>query len=312
LATTERLLGKNHRCALLDSLAAELLGILQGGDATTVAFCVITRPDALAGWISTSDGSERLEESEVAMLLSAAPPRGACQLGLEIIQGYPEIVGACFEVQAMRVFAGIAHRRDEPPSHAALARLRELPPVGARLGALRVQCFEYERRDLVLRALRSMNDACCVIDLASHRVRWIYDLRKDQPCAQDVFREEAAFVELAERFHHAAAIDEPLPYTAAVGRTIVMRTADLGHPTEFGVAPSLAISLSYFEGEPTKLSSRERQIAQLLANGYSTVNAAAILSLSENTIRTYVRRLYRKLEITNRSDLTRKYNELCL
>jgi DNA-binding CsgD family transcriptional regulator len=51
------------------------------------------------------------------------------------------------------------------------------------------------------------------------------------------------------------------------------------------------------------LSGREREIAQLLVEGYAALNAAAILELSEHTVRTYVRRLYKKLNVSNRADL---------
>jgi DNA-binding CsgD family transcriptional regulator len=54
------------------------------------------------------------------------------------------------------------------------------------------------------------------------------------------------------------------------------------------------------------LSKRERAIARLLVAGYSGVNVAAIAGLSENTVRTYVRRLYTKLGANNRADLVRK------
>jgi DNA-binding CsgD family transcriptional regulator len=54
------------------------------------------------------------------------------------------------------------------------------------------------------------------------------------------------------------------------------------------------------------LSRREREIARLLVAGYSGVNVAAISGLSENTVRTYVRRLYGKLGVSNRADLVRK------
>src|SRR5262249_31786636 len=57
---------------------------------------------------------------------------------------------------------------------------------------------------------------------------------------------------------------------------------------------------------PALLSEREQQVARLLADGYSCVNTAAVLNLSENTVRTYVRRLYRKLEVTNRVDLVQR------
>jgi DNA-binding CsgD family transcriptional regulator len=43
-----------------------------------------------------------------------------------------------------------------------------------------------------------------------------------------------------------------------------------------------------------------------LGDGYTIVNAAAILGLTENTVRTYVRRLYRKLGVNTRTDLVRQ------
>lgn len=52
-----------------------------------------------------------------------------------------------------------------------------------------------------------------------------------------------------------------------------------------------------------RLSAREREIASLLVEGYATLNAAAVLDLSEHTVRTYVRRLYKKLNVSNRADL---------
>ncbi|HET9625196.1 MAG TPA: helix-turn-helix transcriptional regulator [Kofleriaceae bacterium] len=292
-----------------------MLGMIQGSSAAPITFCVISCSEPTtqltAGWLSIDGSIDAMYKRAQIALLSAAPSDGACEIRHELVDGYNELSVVSFEVQGMRVCAGTALREGEPRDPVGLDRLRDVAQVGARVAALRAQCFEYERRDLVLRALRNMNDACCVIDLDARRVSWLYDLREDQLCTQDVLRDERSFVDLAEQFHLATTLDQPAPH-ATVGRTAIVRSAELGRPSAFDEAPSLAISLSYFDGKTTKLSSRERQIAQLLANGYSTVNAAAILSLSENTIRTYVRRLYRKLEITNRSDLTRKCSELCL
>jgi DNA-binding CsgD family transcriptional regulator len=301
---------------LLDSLAAEVLGAVKGITGSNVAFCVTSYTDptkpGVEGWVSVYGVVKAMSARDMAVLLSATQSHGARELRHELVAGHDELVTVSFGVQSMRVCAGIARHGGAQVDPAAIRRMHDLVPMASRLGALRAQCFEHERRDLVLRALRSTSDACCVLDLDARRVCWIYDLRDDQVCSRDILRDESSFVDLAERFHLSATLEDPLPYTAAVGRVTVVRTADLGRPREFDASSSLAIALSYFEGEPTKLSARERQIAQLLANGYSTVNAAAILSLSENTIRTYVRRLYRKLEITNRSDLTRKYSELGL
>jgi DNA-binding CsgD family transcriptional regulator len=53
------------------------------------------------------------------------------------------------------------------------------------------------------------------------------------------------------------------------------------------------------------LSEREREVAELLVDGYSNVNIAAICGLSPNTVRTFMRRLYAKLRVFNRTDLVR-------
>lgn len=67
-----------------------------------------------------------------------------------------------------------------------------------------------------------------------------------------------------------------------------------------------ARTLSRVSGSHTdKLSPREREIASLLVDGYAAINAAAVLDLSEHTVRTYIRRLYRKLDVKNRADLVR-------
>jgi DNA-binding CsgD family transcriptional regulator len=54
------------------------------------------------------------------------------------------------------------------------------------------------------------------------------------------------------------------------------------------------------------LSRREREIARLLVGGCSALNIAARCMLSEATVRTYVRRIYRKAGVANRADLVRK------
>jgi DNA-binding CsgD family transcriptional regulator len=54
-----------------------------------------------------------------------------------------------------------------------------------------------------------------------------------------------------------------------------------------------------------RISGREREIGGLLVDGYSAVNIAALTGLSEGTVRTYVRRLYRKLGVCSRAEMVR-------
>jgi DNA-binding NarL/FixJ family response regulator len=54
-------------------------------------------------------------------------------------------------------------------------------------------------------------------------------------------------------------------------------------------------------GQPRDLSPREKQVLELLRDGHTTPAIAATLQLSMSTAKTYVARLYDKLDVTNRS-----------
>lgn len=55
---------------------------------------------------------------------------------------------------------------------------------------------------------------------------------------------------------------------------------------------------------PLPLTARERQIVSLLLDGYSDANIAALLQLSEETVGTHLRRVYRKLGVHSRLELS--------
>jgi len=84
----------------------------------------------------------------------------------------------------------------------------------------------------------------------------------------------------------------------------VVTTAEVDVP-ELDARRCVAVRLASEAAEESSssLSQREAEVAKLLMNGYANVNIAAIMGLSENTIRTYVRRLYRKLGVCNRIEL---------
>jgi DNA-binding NarL/FixJ family response regulator len=50
------------------------------------------------------------------------------------------------------------------------------------------------------------------------------------------------------------------------------------------------------------LSPRETEVLNLLARGFSYVEIAALLNLSAQTVGTYIKRIYRKLEVNSRSE----------
>jgi DNA-binding NarL/FixJ family response regulator len=51
------------------------------------------------------------------------------------------------------------------------------------------------------------------------------------------------------------------------------------------------------------LSARERQVAALVASGHTNRQIAGELHLTENTVETHVRRIFRKLGISSRASL---------
>jgi len=72
-----------------------------------------------------------------------------------------------------------------------------------------------------------------------------------------------------------------------------------------GLAADYALGRRVAPRAETLLSPREREVARMLVEGYANLNVAAHLGISENTIRTYIRRLYKKLNVCNRIDLIR-------
>lgn len=60
------------------------------------------------------------------------------------------------------------------------------------------------------------------------------------------------------------------------------------------------------EIKKAQLTPRETEVTQLVAKGYSAEETADLLHLSPDTIRGYVKTIYQKLEVNNRSELTLK------
>lgn len=58
-----------------------------------------------------------------------------------------------------------------------------------------------------------------------------------------------------------------------------------------------------------ELSEREQEILALIAQGKPNQEIAATLHLSENTVKYYLKSIYRKLQITNRTEAARVYLE---
>jgi DNA-binding CsgD family transcriptional regulator len=197
---------------------------------------------------------------------------------------------------------------DAPFSPQEAAQFEELGPI--LLAGVRMQ-LSYEdlsREAVALRALNKVRGALFVLDREHKRVVWAANRASGIDWNDDVTPYEQDLASAAEAFLAAKARGEPLPTPRPLPIGVIQSVAKVDDEAVFGPG-SFAVIRTEQSNEPGAmegLSKREREIARLLVAGYSGVNIAAIAGLSENTVRTYVRRLYGKLAVNNRADLVRK------
>lgn len=73
------------------------------------------------------------------------------------------------------------------------------------------------------------------------------------------------------------------------------------------LSPSIALRLlNHFRAEPSEdqLAPRERQVLQLLAKGFTVPKVADMLGITHNTAASYVKEIYRKLNVNSRAEAT--------
>jgi DNA-binding NarL/FixJ family response regulator len=105
--------------------------------------------------------------------------------------------------------------------------------------------------------------------------------------------------ELAQEIRNIHAGGSPIH--PMVARTILARAAAGG--------PSAAAPASEFTSESAqpdtggvKLSAREHEVLKFVSKGFTTGEAAESMGISRTTARTFVRRIYAKLQVSNRAE----------
>jgi DNA-binding CsgD family transcriptional regulator len=168
---------------------------------------------------------------------------------------------------------------------------------------------ELAREASCLRALGAVSGALYVVDRDAKQVIWAADRERGIDWEEDVLKVEDTLVNAAERLLASRARGEALPTPPRMPTGSVTAVSKIDDDPVFAQARVCVVRVEPLGEQNTAmdtLSRREREIARLLVAGYSGVNVAAIAGLSENTVRTYVRRLYLKLGVSNRADLVRK------
>lgn len=193
-----------------------------------------------------------------------------------------------------------------PEDVAVLDGLASFIMAGART---QLAYDELAREASCLRALGGVSGALYVIDRDAKQVIWAADRDRGIDWEQDVVQVEDSLVNAAERLLASRARGEALPTPPRLPNGSVTAVSKIDDDPVFAQARVCVVRIEPLGEQNTAmdtLSRREREIARLLVAGYSGVNVAAIAGLSENTVRTYVRRLYLKLGVSNRADLVRK------
>jgi DNA-binding CsgD family transcriptional regulator len=205
--------------------------------------------------------------------------------------------------------AGLERRAAEGPfgeeERLAIEGVAPFIVAGARA---QLQYDELSREASALRALGRVSGIIYVVDRDKRKVVWAADREHGVDWDEDVEALQDQLVDAVEQSLAARARGDALPTPPRLPTGSLVAVARIDEDPVFGGARCAVVRVeapkrpAALEG----LSKREREIARLLVAGYSGVNVAAISGLSENTVRTYVRRLYGKLGVNNRADLVRK------
>jgi DNA-binding CsgD family transcriptional regulator len=207
--------------------------------------------------------------------------------------------------------AGLERRAGDPPfTQDDVRKIEQLASFVVAGARSQIAYDELTREAAALRALGKIKGTLFIVDRDRRAVVWAIDRDRGVDWETDVVPIEKEIIQATEQSIEARAKNEPLPTPPRLPDGTVMGVAKIDGDPVFGgarcavlrVEPSEKANNPVLEG----LSRREREIARLLVAGYSGVNVAAISGLSENTVRTYVRRLYTKVGVSNRADLVRK------
>jgi DNA-binding CsgD family transcriptional regulator len=209
------------------------------------------------------------------------------------------------------VFAviGLARAAEEPHfSMAEKRKLEELVPllkcaVRAELDSIDARC-----ELATVRALGSGHGTCLLFERDQERVVWASSRGESVDWAVAIEPVEQHLARCIEQLLEAQTRDEVLPTPPRLPLGIVVAVAPVADDTPFG-SRNIAVGIlaSADDYSPIALlSARERAVARLLIKGYEPANIAAITGIAEHTVRTYIRRAYKKLGVCRRADLVRR------
>ena len=111
--------------------------------------------------------------------------------------------------------------------------------------------------------------------------------------AQDLYLSQSAVKYHAQKIYRACDVHTRAELTALMRQPLVA-----------GQEPPEALPPACKQlAEQHRLTKREQQVFELLAQGRSTTDVATALDVSENTAKTHIKRLYKKLDVHSKQDI---------
>lgn len=92
------------------------------------------------------------------------------------------------------------------------------------------------------------------------------------------------------------------------GRWLTLHAEQLDDPSQVSVIvePTRPVEIAELVADAYGLTDRERQVVRLLAAGYSRKEIAGLLIISQHTVDDHVKRVFAKLDVASRAELTAK------
>lgn len=104
----------------------------------------------------------------------------------------------------------------------------------------------------------------------------------------------------------APASAAPSAASRATGARCGREVPDRGDASPYGLDPEMESRVMLF-GDSHGLSARERDVLRLLLGGADTQRIASVLVISTGTVKAHLHRIYRKVDVSGRSELLREF-----
>jgi DNA-binding NarL/FixJ family response regulator len=145
--------------------------------------------------------------------------------------------------------------------------------------------------DVIAEAARRW-PACCVM-VSTHFGDEAHVMRSIEAGATGYLLKDSSPARIADEIRSLASGGSPI--TPIIARKILTRFRDV-KPAEVGTLPV------HEQEELSPLSARETEVLTFITKGFTTLEIAQLMSLSQFTVRSFVRRIYTKLKVRSKAE----------